>query len=426
MRLSPGVVAWMSAASILAPLVGCAPKVKSPPIEELEANEIGYLGEVSATQDRIEEEILLRSELEYERAVAAGHPDDRTFDVLILSGGGAKGAFGAGFLLGWGEVKDPQFARPEFDLVTGVSTGSLIAPMAFVGDEASYALADQIYRNPSQGWIKERSLLDVLINEESVYNDAGLLKSIEQTVGPRIPAIAAQVPEHRLLLIGVTNLNQGGSRTWNLTELAAQVQQGRMTPDEFCRYNLSSASIPAVFPPQLIGGNLYVDGSTTRDILYIAAFDSSGSAVARWRERHPDVKPPKVRVWVIANTPLVVPPEAVDASDMGVIKRSLALAVQAALTGQLKIVELSSRILHESIGVDVEFRYVAMPDGWTATGKGIFNKADMDAMSDLGRAMGRDPRNWRTSVDDPLSPAALTAELERQLAKQQEAGREPR
>lgn len=71
--------------------------------------------------------------LEHERGahLATGAPF--VHDILVISGGGAKGAFGAGFLEGWGTVADGPMARPELDMVTGVSTGALIAPYAFIG-----------------------------------------------------------------------------------------------------------------------------------------------------------------------------------------------------------------------------------------------------------------------------------------------------
>ena len=70
-----------------------------------------------------------------------------SIDILIVSGGGDWGAFGAGVLKGWGRVKG-ELARPRFDIVTGVSTGALIAPFAFLGDEASIERIVGFYRNP--------------------------------------------------------------------------------------------------------------------------------------------------------------------------------------------------------------------------------------------------------------------------------------
>lgn len=50
-------------------------------------------------------------------------------NFLAISGGGDAGAFGAGLLVGW----TAHGTRPEFKVVTGVSTGALIAPFAYLG-----------------------------------------------------------------------------------------------------------------------------------------------------------------------------------------------------------------------------------------------------------------------------------------------------
>ena len=58
-----------------------------------------------------------------------GQHKPTSIDVLALSGGGAEGAFGAGLLVGWTEAGN----RPEFSIISGTSSGALIAPFAFLG-----------------------------------------------------------------------------------------------------------------------------------------------------------------------------------------------------------------------------------------------------------------------------------------------------
>jgi len=400
--------------SLLSPLlvIGCAAKPHPESFSELRQREVQYLDGIIRSQERIQQAILARCELELERELRGELDGGRVLDILILSGGGAKGSFGAGFLHAWGQVTDPQFARPTFDIVTGVSTGSLIAPMVFVGDEESYALADQTYRDPSPSWVRRRGILDILLNEESVFSDDGLLMTIDSTIGARIPEIAAGQQEHRVLLISAANLNQGLTRVWNMSDSAAEVMAGELTREQFCRRNLSSASIPVAFPPQLIDGNLYVDGSTTGDVLFFTAADIQEGVLGPWRERHPGVPFPKVRIWAIANTTLVLPPTEVDARSIAVAGRSLALAVNAGLLSQLKIIELEARLYRELLGVECEFRFVALPDEWRGSGHGLFVKEDMVAMSDLGRSMGQNPASWRTEVPEPLDQRRLRQELE--------------
>jgi predicted acylesterase/phospholipase RssA len=77
------------------------------------------------------------------------------YDILVLSGGGDWGAFGAGVLQGWSRVHGP-LAMPVFDVVTGVSTGALIAPFAFLGDARSLATIVELYRNPGSDLVKQR------------------------------------------------------------------------------------------------------------------------------------------------------------------------------------------------------------------------------------------------------------------------------
>ena len=60
----------------------------------------------------------------------------RSYPLLAISGGGSNGAFGAGFLCGWTE----SGTRPDFKVVTAVSTGSLQAPLAFLGPDYDHIL----------------------------------------------------------------------------------------------------------------------------------------------------------------------------------------------------------------------------------------------------------------------------------------------
>ena len=91
------------------------------------------------------------------RVEAKARSPQATIDFLILSGGGDWGAFGAGVLKGWGRVTG-EMARPQFDVVTGVSTGALIAPFAFLGDDESIERIVRLYRNPQADWTKSRGL----------------------------------------------------------------------------------------------------------------------------------------------------------------------------------------------------------------------------------------------------------------------------
>jgi len=106
-------------------------------------------------------------------ATLAGATTRPTVDLLVISGGGDWGAFGAGVLKGWSKVQG-DMARPQFDIVTGVSTGALIAPFAFLGDDASIERVVQLYRNPKEDWAKSRGILFFWPTNPSFYKLPGL------------------------------------------------------------------------------------------------------------------------------------------------------------------------------------------------------------------------------------------------------------
>ncbi|GAH02033.1 unnamed protein product, partial [marine sediment metagenome] len=90
-------------------------------------------------------------DVQYNPDVSIDSKDSSDCSFLALSGGGAKGAFGAGFLNGWTD----SGTRPNFKIVTGISTGALIAPLAFLGSEYDDKLRE------SYTTITTRDILDV-------------------------------------------------------------------------------------------------------------------------------------------------------------------------------------------------------------------------------------------------------------------------
>ncbi len=110
------------------------------------------------------------------------HDPNATLDFLLLSGGGDHGAFGTGFLLGWANVPPGASALPKFDGVSGVSTGALIAPFAFLGTRADYETIDRLFRNPKPDWWKRRGLLFFLPDNASLAAVPGLERDLRAQV----------------------------------------------------------------------------------------------------------------------------------------------------------------------------------------------------------------------------------------------------
>jgi predicted patatin/cPLA2 family phospholipase len=165
---------------------------------------------------------------------------------LSLSGGGDKGAFGAGLLVGWTAHGD----RPKFKLVTGVNTGALTAPFAFLGPEYDAALTD-VYTNidPSKVF-KKRFLPLAALMQDAMADTSPLFGTISHYINEEMLAkIAAEYEKGRLLLIQTTDLDAGLPVLWNIGAIAASGHPS--AANLICRILLASASIPAAFPPVL-------------------------------------------------------------------------------------------------------------------------------------------------------------------------------
>ena len=193
---------------------------------------------------------------------------NRPHHYLSLSGGGADGAYGAGILVGW----TAHGTRPEFTLVTGTSTGALIAPFAFLGPKYD-ALLRKLYTEVSTAdLIERRDLLDILRNDSAASSDP-LRRLLERYIDDAIVAeLAEQHRRGRSLHIGTTNLDAARPVTWNVTRIAASGSPRARTL--ILDVLLASASIPGVFPPVMIEveadgrrfEEMHVDGGVTSQV----------------------------------------------------------------------------------------------------------------------------------------------------------------
>jgi predicted patatin/cPLA2 family phospholipase len=197
---------------------------------------------------------------------------------LAISGGGDNGAFGAGLLCGWTGAG----TRPTFKIVTGVSTGALIAPFAFLGDAYDERLRSLYTTVSLRDIATKRSLLSVMYGD-AMADTAPLWNLVRKYMTQQmVDAIAAEHAKGRVLLVGTTNLDVRRAVIWNVTEIAASRIPG--TLDLIQKILVASAAIPGTFPPVMIdveaGGKRYqemhVDGGTaTQVFVYPAAIHLS-------------------------------------------------------------------------------------------------------------------------------------------------------
>jgi predicted acylesterase/phospholipase RssA len=197
----------------------------------------------------------------------------RPHAYLAISGGGANGAYGAGFLVGWTAAG----TRPEFTMVTGVSTGALIAPFAFLGADYDDEL-EALYTTMSTKDIAVMKGFLKGLFSEAMADTTPLRALIERYVSNDvIEAIAVQHRRGRRLWIGTANLDAGRPVIWDLGAIASSGREGRagLIHDVL----QASAAIPVAFPPVLIpveaGGQRYdemhVDGGTAQQVFVYPA-----------------------------------------------------------------------------------------------------------------------------------------------------------
>jgi predicted acylesterase/phospholipase RssA len=339
--------------------------------------------------------LVERIKSRYDQDAASGRKEPPTVDILVISGGGDWGAFGAGFLKGWQKVPSSHpLAKPEFDAVTGVSTGTLIAPFAFLGDEQSIEQIVNMYRNPKKDWVKQRGYLYFLPDNISFAEVPGLEREIRDHITvDMLRRIAKAGADGRLLLVNTTELDVGQPRVFDLVAEAQRVADSGQI-ERVHNIILASAGIPGAFPFRMIDGELYVDGGVTGNIIYGGRIAEEDSLPALWQKAYPNHGDPKFRFWVIFNNQFRPVPKPVAPNWLAVIQRSLETATRAATATAVRHLFAMAEISRLKRKADVEVRIVSIPGDWVPLVLAPFNKETMNNLADLGEKMGADPASW--------------------------------
>jgi hypothetical protein len=193
---------------------------------------------------------------------------DGSIDILALSGGGSGGAFGAGALAGLSRAH----RRPQFELVTGVSTGALIAPFAFLGPGWDTELQQAFSGEQSRRLLDSPGLsfLGRLLFPLGLGGHGPLFDMVDRYVTTAmIDAVARETARGRRLIVATTDLDKQETVLWDMGIIASR--GGKAARELFRDVLIASASVPGVFPPVLIHvrdgradyDELHVDGSVT-------------------------------------------------------------------------------------------------------------------------------------------------------------------
>lgn len=313
----------------------------------------------------------------------------RPHSYLVISGGGSDGAFGAGLLNGWTE----HGSRPEFQIVTGISTGALTAPFAFLGAEYDSVLREMYTRYATKDLVEARTVLDIVRGDAAV--DTGPLRRLIAAYVNEdvIKAIAAEGRRGRSLLVGTTNLDAARPVIWDITRIAASADPGarKLIHDVI----LASASIPGAFPPVLIeveaDGNRYdemhVDGGVTGQLF----FGAKGIDWDKVVERLGVVGRPEL--YLIRNSRFNDRWDSVRPRLIPIVSRTVSSLIRAQGIGDLAKVYILAK--KYAVGFHVAF----IPDHFDIEASEPFDPAYMKALFELGYGLARDGNPWKAVND---------------------------
>ncbi|WP_137179889.1 patatin-like phospholipase family protein [Roseomonas sp. AR75] len=306
-------------------------------------------------------------------------------NYLALSGGGDNGAFGAGLLTGWSE----SGTRPEFDVVTGISAGALIAPFAFLGSAYDPQLR-AVFNDVGPGDILVVGrIVTALLFGEAIADASPLYRLIERHADQAmLEAIAREYRRGRLLLIGTTNLDIRRAVVWNIGAIAASGHPEAL--GLFRRILLASASVPGAFPPVFIDMELegrrfqemHVDGGAAMQVfLYPPSLDLRRAAAAWGAQR-------QRTAWVVRNGRIDVESAPTNRSVFRIARRSVETLLHYSGIADIHRIHLTTT------RDGVAFRLAAIGPDFDAPREGPFDPTFMRALFAYGREQGRSGAAW--------------------------------
>ncbi len=308
---------------------------------------------------------------------------------LALSGGGASGAFGSGYLNGWTSTG----GRPLFKIVTGVSTGALMAPFAFVGADYDDALRQFYTTTSTRDIFVIRAILWQLLAGEALADTRPLQAIIARHVDDRLLQRVAQAHRSgRRLYIGTSDLDLPRFVVWNMGLIATSGRPDAL--ELFRKVMLASASIPVAFPPVFFEVELQRDGPRYDEMhvdggvgarVFLNGGVFSGTTV-RERGGHGGVG--LEDIFVIHNGQLIPQPDPVNRSLAAIAVRVIDASGRAAALGDL------FRIYGYAQSEKASFQWVTIPNDVDMRSDEVFDPAAMQSLYDVGYRLAQSGGGW--------------------------------
>ncbi len=227
-----------------------------------------------------------------------GAPHNRVA-ILVLSGGGAWGAYGAGFLNGWAQRRDHGTkhspSRPTFDIVTGVSTGAIMAPFALLGSGSDPSLESAFRGVSGEDLFSGRSVLGLPwwnSLKEPDGLERRLLAALDDTA---LASLRTAAGEKRTVWVGAVNFDTGQFTEFNLSAIARDLPNDQART-QIADHIMAASAVPAFFPPRFINGCMFMDGGV-RENVFVTPLQTATT-----------VHESRADIYVIENGPIEVPP----------------------------------------------------------------------------------------------------------------------
>jgi predicted acylesterase/phospholipase RssA len=327
------------------------------------------------------------------RAQRAGQP----VNILALSGGGADGAFGAGALVGLTR----SGLRPQFSVVTGVSTGALIAPYAFLGPDWDDKLVEVYTSGRAEHLLHSRGLAALF--GSSLYSGTPLKQLVDRyATDALIQAVAREASTGRLLLVATTDVSTGEPVIWDLGSIAMNGGAGARAL--FRDVLVASASVPGLFPPvvirvqeqQALYDEVHVDGTVAVPFFVPLAF----------------VEPPRAagdpshgaNVFVIVDGRLSEQSAPLRLRTRSILSRSVSAGLNHMLRTTLELTATDAQL------EGAQFRFAAIPLAYPELRSFDFRTQSMRSLFQYGYQCAQAGRLWTASrsaergdanLDDP-------------------------
>jgi len=308
--------------------------------------------------------------------------------LLAVSGGAEDGAFGAGLLCGWSE----QGSRPTFGSVTGISTGALTAPFAYLGSSYDPQLR-AVYTQISQENVLEKRFITAALFEDALADNAPLFKTISHYLTDEmLAAIAKGYDEGRLLLIGTTNLDAQQPVIWNIGAIAKGGHP--KAPETIRRILLASTAAPVAFPPTMfdvtVNGQPYqemhVDGGAMAQFFLYPPSHAAGLSPREQRQRGGQIGP--VTAYIIRNGRLDPEWAAVERRTLSIAGR--AISTMITVSGYNDVVKMYASTQHDKIGFNLAY----IGSDFTKESSKPFDQEYMRALFDYGYQRAKRGYDW--------------------------------